>query len=1032
MELLREAFANPPAAYRSAPLWVWNDQMCEEQITFQLNELKTHGFGGAFVHPRPGLITEYLSEEWFRLWDFALQTAKGLDIKLYIYDENSYPSGFAGGHVSSSLPDCLASGITYKVTADPREVNGKPIIKAFSCTKEGEGLVIREDITLYPCTEWSAYGDTFFVVMPVKPQTTGWLAGFAYVDLLRPEVTELFLQTTYEAYYKRFGSDFGDSIPAIFTDEPYLGSGGVYGDGAPALPFSYWLANEFEVQHGYNLLANLPCIFKNLEGAQFRYPAEKVRYDYYTTLHTLWTKNFVEPMGKWCKEHNIAWTGHYLEHQWPFAYAACPSPALQSHYEYHQWPAIDMLLSNYLRDTESHALTLTIQEIRSAANQFKKERTLCELYGAGGWDSTFEDYKRMGDWVLVNGINFINQHLTYCTITGARKRDHPQSFDWREPWWNEYTQMNDYLGRVSYLLSQGMMQQRILVLNPTTSGYLIPYEEERGSVFSGAGTDAIRNPDMQLFLETLQSLTNHQWDYDLGDEYTMQRHASVENGKLRVGEQHYEVVVVPGDMKNMLKSTASLLSQLMKSGGCVISCGNPGSYIDGLRDSAAYDALCNMWTAVESPEALNTQLQAQLTTRIASSAPWVTGVTHMRRLLDDGREIYFFVNHHMSVFETSLTLHGTFISQWNLFSGKVEPVRCEVKDGRVTFGLSLQRNQSVLLVVGGNGEETPASVSLPDRDVPLSLASIRAETPNMLPVSYCNLKMNGQTYEDIHVIKAADLIYAARGFDGNPWDNKVQYRNNLMDRNHFGPSSGFEAVYSFTAAEDFVPQTLYAVAEQPTLCRLLINGHPVEWMADRHSLDHHFGMADIAAWVMPGENRVSIIADRFDVRMELETLYLSGDFSVKAVGGKWVLAASVPLQYGTWKSQGSPFYSGAVIYRYLTELNEKPKNALLNVQKYTATALSLTVNGQYAGLIGADGIKPVEISHLLRAGKNEIAVRVCGSLKNLLGPHFMKESVRGSAWPAMWKDAPTFRQPSPDAYDLLDFGLAQDPILIIG
>ena len=144
------------------------------------------------------------------------------------------------------------------------------------------------------------------------------------------------------------------------------------------------------------------------------------------------------------------------------------------------------------------------------------------------------------------------------------------------------------------------------------------------------------------------------------------------------------------------------------------------------------------------------------------------------------------------------------------------------------------------------------------------------------------------------------------------------------------------------------------------------------------------------------------------------------------------LAVSKPLQYGAWKSQGRPFYSGAAVYRYEAVLDEKPKIALLDVQKHMSTALSFTVNGQYGGLIGADGVKPVEIAGLLHAGKNAIAIRVCGSLKNLLGPHFMKKPIRGSAWPAMWKDAPAFRQPGPDSYDLLDFGLTESPRLTIG
>ncbi len=65
MEQYISEFRNPSPEYRPAPLWVWNDAMSKEQIDFQLTELATHGFGGAFVHPRPGMVTEYLSDEWF-------------------------------------------------------------------------------------------------------------------------------------------------------------------------------------------------------------------------------------------------------------------------------------------------------------------------------------------------------------------------------------------------------------------------------------------------------------------------------------------------------------------------------------------------------------------------------------------------------------------------------------------------------------------------------------------------------------------------------------------------------------------------------------------------------------------------------------------------------------------------------------------------------------------------------------------------------------------------------------------------------
>ena len=99
IEEVRSLFADPPSEYRSAPLWDWNEQISEDGIDFQMKEFKKAGIGGVFVHPRPGLLTEYLSDDWFHLFDYTVQKGKELDMKVWIYDENSYPSGFAGGHV---------------------------------------------------------------------------------------------------------------------------------------------------------------------------------------------------------------------------------------------------------------------------------------------------------------------------------------------------------------------------------------------------------------------------------------------------------------------------------------------------------------------------------------------------------------------------------------------------------------------------------------------------------------------------------------------------------------------------------------------------------------------------------------------------------------------------------------------------------------------------------------------------------------------------------------------------------------------
>ena len=64
---------HPPAEFRPAVLWSWNGDMSPGRIREMLQGFAQRNIGGVFIHPRPGLVTEYLSEEWFSLWALALE-----------------------------------------------------------------------------------------------------------------------------------------------------------------------------------------------------------------------------------------------------------------------------------------------------------------------------------------------------------------------------------------------------------------------------------------------------------------------------------------------------------------------------------------------------------------------------------------------------------------------------------------------------------------------------------------------------------------------------------------------------------------------------------------------------------------------------------------------------------------------------------------------------------------------------------------------------------------------------------------------
>lgn len=52
--------------------------------------------GGFFIHSRDGLETVYMGQEWMELVRSTVETAEALDMQAWLYDEDRWPSGFAG------------------------------------------------------------------------------------------------------------------------------------------------------------------------------------------------------------------------------------------------------------------------------------------------------------------------------------------------------------------------------------------------------------------------------------------------------------------------------------------------------------------------------------------------------------------------------------------------------------------------------------------------------------------------------------------------------------------------------------------------------------------------------------------------------------------------------------------------------------------------------------------------------------------------------------------------------------------------
>lgn len=879
-EKTKKLFINPPREYANAPLWVWNDMLTKEQVISTMRDLASQNIKQVFVHPRPGLMTPYLSKEWFELWNAALQEAKRLDMNVWIYDENSYPSGFAGGWVPELMPESRGRGLSLKESTIPPKWSSN-IIGVFKIEKDGFTDITTDVIRGKQFPEGS-----YLTASIRRAGNSPWTANRCYVDLLYPGVTAKFLEVTHDAYKKHFGHEFGKRILGSFTDEPELTPAG-------GLPWTDDLNYQFKKRWGYSLVENLPSLYREVGDWQ------RVRHNYYATLLDLFIERWAKPYYDYCSTNNLEFTGHYWEHEWPNCVMVPDNMAMAA---WQHRPGIDILMNRYEEHTHAQFGNIrSCKEISSIANQLGKKRTLVEIYGAGGWDLRFEDMKRIGDWLLALGVNTLDEHLSYISIRGARKRDHPQSFSYHEPWWDSYHVVATYFKRLSAILSQGEQINKILVIEPTSTAWM--YQ----------GNSQMLNQIGRNFFNFLKTLEANQIEYDLGCEDVIARFGEVKDKELKVGNRLYHTVIIPplassdasskSPELNLNRKTFTLLERFVVNGGRLVSCGALPERIDGEKVPQIAESQLNA-KIQKLPETdvvyMLKKLQEEDGLYIVRDENDRGILFHNRRFLSHGQFI-FLVN-------TSLDYQSKGMVYLKNARGyqKWDPVLCDFvwgnrEEGRCYF--ELPPGGSLLLYFPTEKLEVKPTVAISKASskksseiLPNGETVIRRLQPNVLTIDYVDITAGGESLKDVYFYKANQFAFKKNGMDRNPWDSAVQFKDELI-KIKFPENSGFTVSYKFII-DGKVPEQLDVVIENPKIYRrILVNEKEVKMDTKDWWLDKSFGRIAIKKYATTGLNTITLEASPMTIFHEIEPVYVLGSFWLKPVEKGFVIVEDKPIQF---------------------------------------------------------------------------------------------------------------------------------------
>jgi len=396
------------------PFWMWNDKLEKERLSQQLREIKERGMNQAIIHPRLGLETPYLSDEWFEMVGFVVEEAKKADMKLWIYDELNWPSGYAGGNVLKKDPELSAKHLA----------------------KTSKSYEVKE-------TSWKpAYSDG------------------KYIDVLNPDATDSFIELVYEEYWKRFKEHFGTTIVGFFTDEPGMYNN--FTDSDPdSIPWTDKLPHFFERMNGYPLEQILDYIFET-QG----HKSLEARVDYWNTISLLYQESYFKKLQKWCHKKGVALIGHILVEE-DMVNTAKTQGNFFTAMEYLDFAGYDLL-----GQLEPKAL-IAAKLASSASKIFDLYGVTAETFGIFGWDLSREEMERVVKWQTDQGLDVLVPHALYYSLREERHSDCPPSLmaDKYWEWFGEFVKATR-----KNLTNKESQKTKVAIYYPieTVWGYLSP------------------------------------------------------------------------------------------------------------------------------------------------------------------------------------------------------------------------------------------------------------------------------------------------------------------------------------------------------------------------------------------------------------------------------------------------------------------------------------------------------------------------------------------------------------------------------
>ena len=1005
-------FKNPPGKYRSIPFWSWNDHLEITELLRQIDLMHESGIGGFFMHSRDGLETPYLEKEWDECVVACVKRAEELGMEAWLYDEDRWPSGFCGGRVQKQVGSL--KGLTMEVLTDvPEIILEGSIIALYSARIKGYQI---DSFKRLPVNNAVSIpdGETLLVVRIEESDPSVWFNGYPPPDNLNAKSVETFINLTHEHYSDLLGKSFSETVKGSFSDEASLcDRHASFNPNRGWIPWTTELESWMNEHLGYDFLDFIPYFYFTGE------LTTKIRFDYWHMIALRFEECYSGQIGKWCTDHGIAYTGHFLQED-KLGLCCRVNGYIMPHYTHQGVLGIDMLCEQ----TDEY---MTVKQCTSVAHQFNKVDVLTETYAATGWEFTFEGQKWIGDWQYVLGVNRICQHLALYSIRGCRKRDYPPCFNYNTSWWSQVKVIEDYFARLSVILHSGKTVCNVLILHPMShvwtnlgcSPYGNPVRNEEPGI-------KVMDEYGYRFNNLLKKICELHIDYDLGDETIIQRSGSVRDGKVIIGDSEYSTLIIPG-MSCIFSSTYSLLKEYKQQGGNIVIMSPLPDMIEGIN-IAELTAFFSGCTVLSSEEELLKYLDTEYPKTISiKEYNNIECSSALARVLEDRDKLYVFIvnndrntGHHITI----KTAFSGKITKMDPLDGTLEPLSALASDSAgMSWKVSIEPCDSLLYMVDTNEKPIIKSEQKESLKELFRFPDIwegKIDLPNALTLDMCKWSFDQIKFSDsMEVWKAQKKIREELEMSPIDTDEIIQ-RYQWINTSVKNDGTKIILQFSFVTAEDIL-EPVSLVVENCKYFKISLDGSPIENKSYGYYLDRSFDIVSMGV-ILKGTHNILLETEYWN-RTELEAIYVIGNFSVNS--HRELVKLSREYHTGDWTSQGLLHYPGSLTYCNSFELTDIKNNLILDVGIFSATCIQVRINGVRYD-IPWKAKRKIDITSACRKGSNTIEIQLFGSPRNLLGPFHLKGKKRLFCNSGCFMPADADYDPD---YHIVAYGLMESVIL---